>query len=70
MPSEQGEGRVDFFLARSVGAQPFIDCGQFIARRLVFGAGEFRLDFQRNFRQLLWSVLRPGVGTRSNTALT
>ena len=69
--SALGEKRVIVagLITRVVAAQPFIDCGQIIGRRLVFAAREFRLNFQRNFRQLLLAVLRPGR-KRSKTALT
>ena len=60
MPAEAGEGCLDLLVGRSFLGQPFVDRGQFLRRRVVFGAGEFCLDFERNLRQLLLPVLRPG----------
>jgi hypothetical protein len=58
--TEQGESRLHFLIARGFPAEPFIDRRQFVWRRVVVGAGEFGLDFQRNLCQLLLPVLRPG----------
>ena len=41
------EGRLGLLLPRSFPGEPFIDGCQFIRRRVVFGTGEFCLDFER-----------------------
>ena len=47
-------------LALKVVGESFVDRCQFVRRCLVFGTGEYCLDFERNLCQLLLSVLRPG----------
>src|SRR5262249_54763477 len=59
-PPEQGEGRFDLLPARGFLSKPFVDCGQFILCRFVFGASKFCLDFERKLCQLLLPVFRPG----------
>ena len=45
--SKQSEGRFDFLIARGFLGKPLVDRRQLVGCRLVFGAGDFRLDFER-----------------------
>jgi hypothetical protein len=60
---EQGEGRVDFFSLASSPLSPSSIAAISSGVASYSAPAKVRLDFQRNFRQLLLSVLRPGRHT-------
>ncbi len=60
MPAEKGKGRLDLLLARGFPGKPLVDRCQFVRRRVVFGAGEFCLDFEGDLGQFPLPVRRPG----------
>src|SRR5215468_6633604 len=60
MLSQTGRSRFDFVPAHGGPRESFVNCRQFLWRRVVFGTGELCLDFERELCQLPLPVFRPG----------